>query len=349
VAVIIEIFQARVSQYIMAKTLYRSCNIYIGLFLLLITKANSYAAIADTPAFHRDTLDKTTVTKRILNRDFNSIYQQNLRTSFFGQEYFQPEKTQLAADIVANFVIFNTPKSRFFFNAFTRIKIRLLATRGAPVKSPSYMPGGVLYSRVNNDPFNPKFLSLGYTHHSNGVRGPTLLPDGSFNVDSGKFSTNFYTLNYTTGRRTDKIDRIINRYTTLGIELHSGLFGKGVAEGLTGKYGFVRINGTYLYNLAKRDPDPIKTDSWVFNNWQRIQFDFTYIADKYNDYNAFNLKKRLNVSLKYYYHLPFLKDVSVMAGGGYRGQDDYNFSFQQSYGYVTLGLSSGLSFMINRN
>lgn len=332
----------------MVKILLRSYIISIAVFLMFTTKANGYAA-ADTPAFQPDTISKVTVRKRILNRDFNSVYQQNLRTSFFGQEYFQRQKTKLDADIVANFVIFNTPKSRFFFNAFTRIKIRLLATRGAPVKSPSYMPGGILYTRVNNDPFNPKFLSLGYTHHSNGVRGPTLLADGSFNVDSGKFSTNFYTLNYTIGRRTDKPDRIINRYTTLGIEMHSGLFNKGVAEGLAGRYGFVRINGTYLLNLAKRDADPIKTDRWIFNNWQRIQLDFNYIADKYNDYNAFSLKKRLNVSLKYYYHLPFLKDVSVMAGGGYRAQDDYNFSFQQSYGYMTVGLASGLSFMINRN
>lgn len=314
-----------------------------------VTALNDTVAVAAPLVTLQDTINNTTAAKRILNRDFNSIYQQNLKTSFFGQEFFQPEKTQLVADIVANFVVFNTPKSRFFFNAFTRIKIRLLATQGAPVKSPSYMPGGILYSRVNNDPFNPQFLSLGYTHHSNGVRGPTVLPDGRFNVDSGKFSTNFYSLNYTTGRRTDRADRIINRYTTIGIEIHSGLFGTGVAEGLPGHYGFVRVNGTYLYNLAKRDADPIETNKYLFNNWQRIQFDFTYIADRYNNYNAFNLKKRLNVSLKYYYHLPFLQNVAVVAGGGYRGQDDYNFSFQSSYAYATLGVSSGLSFLINRN
>ncbi|MBD1393692.1 hypothetical protein [Mucilaginibacter glaciei] len=332
----------------MAKRLLLSPQ-YIIVFILSLNVGRSFGAAADSSLYLRDTIDKVTMAKRILNRDFNSIYQQNLKSSFFGQEFFQPEKTQLVADVVANFVVFNTPKSRFFFNAFTRIKIRLLATPGAPVKSPSYMPGGILYTRVNDDPFNPKFLSLGYTHHSNGVRGPTLKPDGSFNADSGKFSTNFYSFNYTTGHRTDKPDRIINRYATIGVELHSGLFGTGAAEGLAGHYGFVRVNGTFLYNLAKRDADPIKSDSYLFNNWQRIQFDFTYIADKYNDYNATNLKKRLNVSLKYYYHLPFLKDVSIMAGGGYRGQDDYNFSFQQSYGYATLGVSSGLSFLINRN
>lgn len=322
--------------------------LYWALLPFCVFGQPSVAPIADSSQTLRDTINNVTLPKRVLNRDFNSIYQQNLKSSFFGQEFFQPQKTQLVADVVANFVVFNTPKSRFFFNAFTRIKVRLLATQGAPVKSPSYMPGGILYSRVNDDPFNPKFLSLGYTHHSNGVRGPTVLPNGIFNVDSGKFSTNFYSLNYTAGHRIDKPDRIINRYATIGLEVHSGLFGTGAAEGLDGHYGWVRVNGTFLYNLAKREADPVKIDGSVFNNWQRIQFDFTYIADKYNDYSAVNLKKRLNVSLRYYYHLPFLKDVSIMAGGGYRGQDDYNFSFQQSYGYATLGVSSGLSFLINR-
>ncbi|WP_374948409.1 hypothetical protein [Mucilaginibacter sp.] len=332
----------------MIKLLLRLFTLYIVLLFTLPFTSHAAEATADSARYLRDSTNKATIAKRILNRDFNSIYQQNLKTSFFGQEFFQPQKTQLVADVVANFVVFNTPKSRFFFNAFTRIKIRLLATRGAPVKSPSYMPGGMLYSRLNNDPFNPKFLSLGYTHHSNGVRGPTVLPDGRFNVDSGKFSTNFYSLNYTSGHRTDKTDRIINRYATVGLEVHSGLFGTGAAEGLDGHYGFVRVNGTFLYNLAKRVADPIKPDTYLFDNWQRIQFDFTYIADKYNNYGAFDIKKRVNVALKYYYHLPFLKDVSIMAGGGYRGQDDYNFSFQQSYGYATVGVSSGLSFLINR-
>ena len=288
------------------------------------------------------------IATRLINRGFDDIYTQNLRSSFFGQEFFQPVKTQLVADVVANFVIYDTPKSRFFVNAFTRVKIRLLSSAGAPVKSPSYMPGIQLFYRLNNDVDHAKFLSGGYTHHSNGVRGPTLLPDGSFNVDGGKFTTNFYTLNYTVGKKTEKPDLIINEYKTIGAEVHAGLFGLGRAEGLPGHYGWIRVNGTYMINLAKAFKDPIKNNTKIFENWQRLQFDFTYIADKYNNYNAFNIKKRLNVSLKYYYHLPFFKDVSIMAGGGYRGQDDYNISFQDSYGYATIGLASGLSFLLAR-
>jgi hypothetical protein len=320
---------------------------------LFCTATSALSAIQDTivvqgTPIRQDSISST-IAKRIINRDFNNIYLQNLKTSFFGQEYFQPIKTQLVGDVVANFVVFDSPKSRVFVNAFTRIKIRLLSAQGAPVKSPSYMPGIELFYRLNSNIYKPQFMSLGFTHHSNGIRGSTIYPDGNFNVDSGKFATNFFTLNYTNGKRHDYTNYITNRYSTIGVELHTGLFTtKGIAVGLPGRYGFFRINGTYMFNVAKKYADPIKTDNWVFNNWQRLQFDFTYIADDYQNYNTFNFKKRLNVSLKYYYNLPFLRDMAIVAGGGYRGQDDYNIYFQNTYGYAMIGLSSGLSFLVNK-
>jgi hypothetical protein len=66
-------------------------------------------------------------------------------------------------------------------------------------------------------------------------------------------------------------------------------------------------------------------------------------------YNAFNLKKRLNVSLKYYYQFPFMQNVSFIVGGGYRGQDDYNIYFEDSYAYVQFGIASGLNFLFHKN
>ncbi|MBK0379889.1 hypothetical protein [Mucilaginibacter segetis] len=321
-----------------------------AIVLLFFTALNAHASsIAHLPK--ADTTDTARITTRTINRNFDDIFKQNLRPSFLGNEYFQPEKTMLVGDINAHFILFDTPASRFFFDVAARIKVRLLSEYGAPVKSPSYMPGGTLYFRANRDIYKPQFLSLSYTHHSNGIRGPTLKADGSFNRDSGKFSTNFYSLNYTIGKRTDKENIIINRFATAGIEVHAGLFGVGVAEGLTDHYGFVRLNGSYLFNIAKKYADPIdpgKTEK-VFDNWQRIQFDVSYIADKYNDYDAFNLKKRLNIGLKYYYQLPFMQNASVVVGGGYRGQDDYNIFFEDSYGYVTIGIASGFSFIFNKN
>ncbi|RYU89444.1 hypothetical protein EWM62_14055 [Mucilaginibacter terrigena] len=316
--------------------------------LFLLSSAYSYASIPDTSAI-RPLADTGKIATRIVNRDFNNIYVQNLKPSFFGQELFQPVKTKLVGDINAHFVLFNSARSRFFFDLSARIKVRLLAQYGEPVKSPSYMPGGNLYYRLNRDAYKPQFLQLSYTHHSNGIRGSTLLPNGGFNRDSGKFSTDFYSLNYTIGKRVDKTNTIINQYSTVGIELHRGLFGNDAAMGLPGSYGFTRVNGGYIYNIAKKYKDDIDPNASTFKNWQRIQFDFTYIADKYRGYSAINLKKRLNASLKYYYQFPFMQNVSFIVGGGYRGQDDYNIYFEDSYAYMQFGIASGLNFLFHKN
>jgi hypothetical protein len=280
---------------------------------------------------------------RFVNKNFSNAFVQNLRLSYAGQDFLDPNRTLLVADLAANFVLLNTPKLPVFFVATARVNLRLLADKGSPVESPSYMPGGTLYFRINKDGYNPRFLSVSYTHHSNGVRGPTLNADGSFNTDSGKFTTNFYTLTFHAGKRTEKPYVLINRYNAIGIELHSGLLGKGYSEALTGRYGFVRINGNWLYIISKLRADALDETKKTFANWQRLQLDFAYIADKYDNYNIANVKKRLNINLKYYYRFPFMQNVSLVAGAGYRGQDEYNIFFQDSYAYVTVGFAAGIA------
>lgn len=308
-----------------------------------LLNSQPYVSVADSTA------DSTLLKRRLINNAFDNIFIQNLRTSEGGNDYFNKIKTQLTADLAPNFILFQTPKSRFFAVFTARVKIRLLASYGAPVKSPSFMPGATVFYRLNEDTYKPEFLSFGYSHHSNGVRGPSLNPDGSFNRDSGKFTTNFYTLTYYTGKRIDKQDLIINRYDNIALEVHAGLFGLGVSEGLKDHYGFIRVNGSRMYNFAKAYDDPLEKGKKVYKNWQRIRFDFTYIADKYDNYSAVDFKKRLNVSLKYYYQFPFMPSTALMVGGGYRGQDDYNQFFEDSYGYITVGLASDLSFNFGKH
>ncbi|MDN3582245.1 hypothetical protein [Mucilaginibacter flavus] len=315
-------------------------------FVLVTYNFTANAATADTIKVNQqvENPDSALLKKRIINHNFGSIYEENLRLSFGGNEYFNKVKTQLTADLAPNFILFSSPNSRFMFVFTPRVKIRLLSSEGAPVKSPSYMPGASVFFRVNEDTFNPKFFSFGYSHHSNGARGPSENPDGTFNTLDGKFTTNFYTLTYFTGKRVDKKDVITDRYDNLGLEVHAGLFNLGLSEGLKDHYGFIRINGGRVYNFIKAYNDPLEAGHKTYANWQRIQFDFTYIADKYDNYSAIDIKKRLNVSLKYYYSFPFMQGSALVIGGGYRGQDDYNQSFQDSYGYVTIGLAAGLSF-----
>jgi len=321
-------------------------------FFCLSFSGNLYAVsyirpLSDTPLSRKADTDKTR-GYRIINRDFNAIYTQNLMPATFGQEFFDPNKTLLVSNLVANFVIFNDPRFPVFFVVTPRIDIRLFSAFGSPVKSPSYMPGATLYFRTNRDAYNPDFFSVSYTHHSNGIRGPTLNPNGTFNTDSGKFTTNFYTITFHNGKRTDKDDIIINRYDALGVDLYSALVGLGYSHALEGKYGFVRVNGQWIYNISRANPDPIDKGKKNFQNWQRIEFDFQYIADKYDDYSSFDFKKRLNLTLKYYYQFPFMQNVSFYVGAGYRAQDEYNIFFQDTYPYVMAGLSSGLSFGIHQ-
>ena len=207
---------------------------YTSLFCFLLFCFLTKQTFAQTP-------DTAIKNKRILNNEFNDIYTQNLKPATFGNEYGAPNRTMLTSDLVANFVLVNSPKLPFFVVATPEISIRLFSALGAPVKSPSYMPGVAVYFRANNDIYHPKFFSVAYNHHSNGIEGPTASPNGTINVDSGKFTTNFYTFLYHTGSRTDKENVIINDYKSFGTELHAALIGLGYAHALEGKYGWVRI------------------------------------------------------------------------------------------------------------
>ncbi len=290
----------------------------------------------------------TDIQKRITNKVFNDIYTQNLKPATFGNEYGLPTRTLLTSDLAANFVLLNTPKLPFYVVATPEISIRLLAERGSPVKSPSYTPGFAVYFRVNSDAYKSRFFSVAYNHHSNGIEGPTYHPSGTLNVDSGKFTTNFYTLMFHMGKRIDKEDMIINSYISAGTELHAGLIGEGHAAGLDGRYGWVRLKGRWLYSFAKKYDDAINPDKKDFHDWMRLQLDLQYIADKYEGYAFGDVKKRLNAGLRYYYQLPFMQNTAAMIGGGYRGQDEYNISFNDSYAYFTFGIAAGLSFGARR-
>ncbi|MDB5134052.1 MAG: hypothetical protein JWP37_655 [Mucilaginibacter sp.] len=278
------------------------------------------------------------------NAAFNNVYRENVRPGFFGNEYGNPIRDLLVADISPNVVLFQSKKSRFFFVFSPRVKVRLLSGYKSPVRSPSYMPNGTLYTRLNEDPTHPKFFSLVYSHHSNGQEGPTLNSDGTFDRGNGKFTTNFYQLNYQFGKNYQSATLATNEYASIGAEIHTGLFNTGYSKQLAGKYGFVRTNGSWMYSILK---DASGTDDH-YHSMQRLQLDLMYIWDKDYNYTIVNARKRLNTELKYYYQLGFMENVALMIGAGYRGQDDYNIYFQDSYPYIAIGLASGVSFDLHK-
>ena len=288
---------------------------------------------------------QTDTARQAINQTFNSIYRQNLPTLFFGNEYGGGENTLLVADINPNLVLFSSKKSRMFFAFSPRVHLRLLSGFKSPVRSPSYMPGGSLFMRVNSDATHPKFLSLSYTHHSNGERGETLNPTtNDFNREDGKFTTNFYNLNYYFGKRevSNTVSRTQSAY--VGAEIHAGIFRTGYSKELDGKYGFIRTNGRWFYDLMQ-DKDGT---SDRYHSHQRLQVDVSYILDKVYNYNVADVSKRLNASVKYYYQFGFMQNAALTATAGYRGQDPYNIFFQDHYAYFAVGIAAGLSFDLRK-
>ncbi|HVS94414.1 MAG TPA: hypothetical protein VHE59_20390 [Mucilaginibacter sp.] len=281
--------------------------------------------------------------KQYTNAAFDQVYRENLLPAFYGNEYGQPDNNLLVADVIPNVVILNTAKSRFFFVVTPRIQLRLLQGYHSPVKSPSYMPGGTLFSRLNSDENHPKFMSLSYSHHSNGQEGQTLDSAGNFNHD-GKFTTNFYSLNYYFGKRSMTATAGSSQYASVGLEIHTGLFGKGYSQQLKNKYGFIRTNASWMYDIMH---DKTASHDHYLGH-QRIRFDLMYIWDKVYDYPVYDWHKRMNISIKYYYQFGFMENVAATVQVGYRGQDPYNIYFQQSYPYIGIGLASGVSFDMHK-
>ncbi len=289
-------------------------------------------------------MQDSVIANRNVNRSFNLFYRQNVSPGFFGNEYGNPIKTSLYADISPNVIVLNTSKSRFFVLFSPRVKLRLLDARKAPVRSPSYMPGLKVYSRINNDTARPQFLSLAYSHHSNGQDGPTLNSAGGFNRGLGKFTTNYYTLDYIIGKKHVSPVESRSQYASLGVELHTGLFNRGYSTELEHTYGFVRINGSWIYDIFTGSRENDK-----YRNHQRINAKFTYITDNYNNYAISNFRKRLNINVQYNYQPGFADNVALAIGTGYRGQDDYNIYFEDSYSYVSVGVVYGVAFDMRKD
>lgn len=278
------------------------------------------------------------------NFNYNMIYRQNVSTGFLGNKYGNPIKSSLVADLNPNVILLSIRKSPIFILFSPRLKLRLLAAHKSPVRSPSYMPGAKVFFRLKDDIVRPEFFSLGYSHHSNGQDGPTLDSSGNFNRGKGKFTTNFYTLGYTRGNKRMNETESISSFHSTGIEVHTGLFNTGYSKELRNKFGFLRTNGSWTYDILKD-----KTGmSNQYSKHHRLKLSYTYILDQLGNYKFSQVSKRLNASLNYSYQFGFMDNVALSAEAGYRGQDDYNIYFQDTYSYFSIGVRYGVAFDLRK-
>jgi hypothetical protein len=269
--------------------------------------------------------------KYIVNSDVGDL-------TIFDQGHPDGRQYILISNIIPYFAM-TRRRSPIYFVINPTVRVRLIANQPSlPVRTPSFQTGGLVF-------FNPfrhniehyQYLSCGFYHHSNGQDGPVFNDDGSVNLKTGNFVTNYIVLNFFKGYHREET----NSYYKLGLELHSGLLKVGDEPLLRSRFGKFRINGQYSIskygsfdNLSGIKGVPPTIERYIRT---RIMLDGTICLD---DIDA-KWNQRFNLELKFYYNLFYGEHTTLFASAGYMGVDYYNIYFVQPYPFIRVGIAAG--------
>ena len=294
--------------------------------------------------------DSLVIKRENANKQYVNLYKENSEfayTSPYG-ELGAPSKYVINGRLTTNYMLFGSYKSPVAFSIIPDFTVRVRNEFSAGVRTPSYRLGFAAYTRLNKNPENYKYAELAFTHHSNGQDQNAINKDGSVNTLTGNFNANYLTASYRFGyfmpKRANESFYSINH--RIGLQVYK-FFRYEPALDLG--FGFTRM----LYNFSLRKYDQIERNTQGRTNvkteketW-RFNTEVSYAVNKIPAKNLANLQKRLNAEVNFNYSFPFMNNVFIMAAVGYYGEDNYNIYFQDYYGYLRFGLSSG--FLRNRS
>ncbi len=277
---------------------------------------------------------------RFLNHRYNELFRGNRDLSHIAPkgELGAPGKYILSGELIANFFLLSTPKSRVSVAVMQRFWARVRTDASAPVRTPSFRLGAHVFYRLGSHTARYQYLETQLYHHSNGQDGPTLLPNGTYNTATGDFSTNYLQLTYNWG--THRANHH-GTYFNLGYRWHAPFFTH--SEGLAGQYGFGRVTGQALYRVFNRT----SADSPVTNDRTterlRVSLQASYAVNALDEWAFGAIRRRLNAELTLWYVPPFSHDAGVFTTVGYYGEDPYNIYFNDRYAFVRFGIAAGFS------
>ncbi|WP_343522682.1 hypothetical protein [Pedobacter sp.] len=296
-------------------------------------------------------------TTRYLNLKYIGFYRQNHPLSYIAPlgELGSKNKYIFSSRLSTSFMILGTKGSRLAAALIPDFTIRMLDLNSKPVYTPDFRIGGAFYYRLNNDENNYKYATLGFMHHSNGQDNTPRQVVGTLNYKDWDFSTNYIYGRYNWGRVKSN-GNILKSSLNQQVEFKSnGLF--GYDNVIKGDYGFTRIGYgvsyrtySYFYDLLTKDEKennkrvPNKEDDrkgWLNKERFRWNLETTYAINKYDSYNFFAVKRRLNIEATAYYSPFWMRQTSLMLGTGYYGEDPYNIYFKDKYAWVRFGIAVG--------
>jgi len=269
--------------------------------------------------------------KYIINADPGDL-------TFFDQGHPHGRQFLLVSNIVPYFAI-TRRRSPVYFVINPTVRVRQFVNQPSlPIRTPSYQIGGLMFfNPFKHDITHYKYFSTGIYHHSNGQDDDALLDDGSVNLKTGNFVTNYLVFNFFNGHHRDEI----NSYYKVGMEIHSGLFKFADEPLLRARFSQFRLNGQY--SISKYGSSEIQsgiegvpstTDRYLRT---RVILDATIgLGDTDTNWN-----QHFNVELKYYYNLWYGENTTLFASVGYMGIDYYNIYFTEPYPFVRIGIAAG--------
>lgn len=245
----------------------------------------------------------------------------------------QIEYLWFEANLIPNFYIRISKDARLMGVLTPQIILRMYQERSYPVRTPSYMPQATVYWSVyNRNNYESMNLFGRYAHHSNGQQGDFFLEDGSINVLSGDFSTNYIEAGIV---RTSKIERFnaVNMIRS-SVQIHPPSMS---ASELDGIYSLYRWNNfIYIFKLNKSDNEFNKSKKANIS----LKAELNWFFGDFNN-NSFLDIERLTFATIFTYHPSFFEDI-VLFAQYYYGKDYYNMYFSNTLNVFRVGLMTEL-------
>lgn len=272
--------------------------------------------------------------------DFFRAIRANQTESYmtFGQGFGNVEPLIFEGLIAPCFLLRTNRDARFGATLSPAILLRMQAEESFPVRSPSYMPNLTLYRHLGNpanDGINSSYLFLALKHHSNGQFGSFYNEDGSFNSETGDFSTNLLELGVFFNQSVLPFSNTTEYFRT-SVEVHPDI---GRSRELNGHYSFVRWHNSFrIFRFPGFRPEPVRNDQ-VYPPRVQTRAETTWMFGPMENAGNFDPSGRLNLSLTMAYRPAVFSDVSLFVNF-YSGKDYYNMQFSHRIKVLRFGLQA---------
>ena len=233
-------------------------------------------------------------------------------------------------------------KDRFFFKINPRVRLKLFREDSSPVRTPSFMPNIALFfgfgevDKPSPDSTSFTYFSILLSHHSNGQSGEFYNPDGTINLQTGSFSTNF--LDFGMNRFWGK-NRMLQAWTSLSLIWHPGF---NRSDELKDQYEKLKIALTTSTIRGKSKIFGLYLELGGYISYTLTGLDYTFIpGGGVNDPAAIKAdwKDRVNWGLSMNFGRQDVGDFRYFIKYDH-GYDYYNINFWRKLRRIQVGIAA---------